>query len=290
MHQEGYVNVEGGRIWYEVSGSGNASPLLVLHGGPGSSHLTMSPLRALQDERPVILYDQLGCGKSDRPADDSLWVIDRFVRELDELRKALGIEHVHILGHSWGTMLLTDYLLTKPHGVESAIFSGPCLSAARWVEDANRYRRNLPEDVQEVLRECEAAGDTDSDAYRDAAQVYMKKHVCRIELPQELREKQKQFVGKDVYNTMWGPSEFHATGNLKDYDRTDVLHEIRIPCLFTCGRHDEASPESTRYYQSLVLGSELHVYSDSAHLPQLEQTDEYIRVVRDFLHRVEQPS
>ena len=98
------------------------------HGGPGSTHNGFSPLEALTDERKVIFYDQLGCGKSDRPDDVSLWNTERFVQELAGLREALGFSSVHILGHSWGTMLATDYLLTQPKGVQSVIMSSPCIS------------------------------------------------------------------------------------------------------------------------------------------------------------------
>ncbi|MFD1675888.1 proline iminopeptidase-family hydrolase [Alicyclobacillus fodiniaquatilis] len=287
MHKEGFVQVEGGRVWYQMSGDVTKTPLVVLHGGPGSAHLSMRPLSALADERPVILYDQLGCGQSDRPTDKSLWRIDRFVRELATLRTALDLEKVHLLGHSWGTMLLADYLLTEPEGVKSAVFSSPCLSAPRWMADAMRYRRDLPEEIQNILNACEASGDTDSAAYKEASKAYMNKHVCRIEIPAEQRQARNAAFGAAVYNTMWGPSEFFATGNLKDYDRTSRLPEIDVPALFTCGHYDEASPDSTRYYHSLVPGSRFHVFSNSAHMPQVEQTDEYIRVIRTFLQDVE---
>jgi proline iminopeptidase len=285
--RQGHVAVEGGRVWYEILGDGRGIPLIVLHGGPGSSSLSMQPLGALKNERPVILYDQLGCGKSDRPADRALWDISRFVRELAELRSALNLKRVHILGHSWGTMLLADYLLGRPEGVESAIFSSPCLSAQRWLQDAMHFRQDLPEEVQAVLNDCEEAGTTDSEAYREATEVYMKKHVCRIEIPQEQREQRKAAFGKDVYNTMWGPSEFFATGNLKNYDRTGDLHQIAVPSLFVCGFYDEASPTSTEYYHTLVPGSEFAVFPNSSHSAYAEQPEDYIRVIREFLQRVE---
>jgi proline iminopeptidase len=288
LHKEGFIEVEGGRVWYEILGDKSKVPLIVLHGGPGSSCLSMRPLGVLQDERPVGLYDQLGCGKSDRPTDPTLWMIDRFVRELAELRRTLGLDRVHILGHSWGTMLLADYLLTQPQGVVSAIFSSPCLSAPMWMKDAMKYRRELPEDVQAVLDACEAEGRTDSEEYEKAAEVYLKKHVCRVEVPKAERELRKAAFGKEVYNAMWGPSEFYATGNLKNYDRTQRLHEIQVPALFICGRYDEASPESTAYYHSLVPGSEFVVLEESSHSPLREQPETYIRLIRDFLNRVEE--
>lgn len=286
IRTEGYVDVEGGRIWYMrvAPPRTHQSALIVLHGGPGSSHLGMLPLQALATERPVIFYDQLGCGHSDRRADKSLWTTQRFVRELASLRDALGLSTVHILGHSWGTMLLCDYLLTKPKGVQTAIFSSPCLSAPRWVEDANKYRAALPKDVQAVLKRCEEEGTTDSDEYEQASEVYTKRHVCRVEVPKEQREARKWAFGEEVYHTMWGPSEFHATGTLKTYDRTDRLHEINVPSLFCCGEYDEASPESTRYYHSLVPHSQLQVVPGCSHSPLRESPDAYLSMIRAYLN------
>lgn len=287
MIREGYVQVEGGRVWYQMLGSGNAVPLLVLHGGPGSSHLGMRRLGELQQERPVILYDQLGCGKSDRPTDSSLWVVDRFVRELATLRDALNLTLVHILGHSWGTMLLTDYLLTQPDGVVSAVFSSPCLSVARWVTDANAYRQGLPEEVQSTLKQCELLGTTQSGEYKVATEEYMKRHVCRVSVPIEEKAERDAAFGDEVYHWMWGPSEFHATGNLKTYERMDRLREIHIPALFTCGAYDEATPSSTRAYQALVANSKFHVFPNSSHSPLREEPEAYLATIREFLTQVE---
>src|SRR5258708_40021215 len=101
--KEGYVNVTGGKVWYEIVGSGNAIPLITLHGGPGFTHDYLEPLGVLCKERPVVFYGQLGAGKSDRPPDKALWNVQPFLKELAQLRTALGLKRVHILGHSSGT-------------------------------------------------------------------------------------------------------------------------------------------------------------------------------------------
>src|SRR5688500_13940495 len=103
--REGYVAVEGGRVWYGVVGAGAGAPLLALHGGPGYPHDYLEPLERLAGERPVIFYDQLGCGRSDRPDEPALWRVERFVDELGRVRAELSLEQVHLLGHSWGSML-----------------------------------------------------------------------------------------------------------------------------------------------------------------------------------------
>lgn len=140
--EEGYADVTGGRVWYRIVGARTgATPLLLLHGGPGAPSYYLESLAALADERPVVFYDQLGCGRSDKPSDPTLWRVDRFVEELGQIREALDLAEVHLLGHSWGTMLATDYMLTRPKGVTSLILASPSLSIPRWIEDANPVAR-----------------------------------------------------------------------------------------------------------------------------------------------------
>ncbi|KEO84235.1 proline iminopeptidase-family hydrolase [Tumebacillus flagellatus] len=281
--REGYVDVTGGKVYYQIFGEANGVPLLALHGGPGSTGFGLEALEPLSDKWPVIIYDQLGCGYSDRPEDLSLWNLDRFVEELGQVREQLGLKEVHLLGHSWGTMLAASYLLTRPEGVKSVIFSSPCLSASLWQKDQALHLFRFPLEFQETVARCEAEGTTDSEEYQQAMAEYYKRHLCRVESPK--RPADRPFGGV-VYNTMWGPSEFCATGNLKTYDVTPRLHEIEIPTLFLCGRYDETRPETLEYYQSLVPGSKLHVFEESAHKAYFEEKDEYLRVVREFLQTV----
>jgi len=285
---EGYVDVTGGRVWYRIEGSGPGAPLLLLHGGPGASSGYFQSLAALGNDRPVIFYDQLGGGRSDRPDDLSLWRTERFVEELGQVREALGLDPVHILGHSWGTMLAVDYMLTEPEGVESLILASPAISTPRWVEDAAKQLAEMPPETQEILARNAAAGTTDSEEYLAATMEFYKLHLLRLDpWPPEL-EAVMNDLNMDVYGTMWGPSEFHATGTLKDYDRTGRLGEISVPTLFTAGRYDEATPETTAWYQSLVPGAQLEIIEDASHMTMIEQPERYVQVVRDFLRGVEE--
>jgi proline iminopeptidase len=249
---EGYVNVQGGRIWYRIVGSGTRTPLLLLHGGPGAPSYYLNPLAALADERPVIFYDQLGAGRSDKPTDVTLWHVERFVQELSELRRALGLKQVHILGHSWGTMLAVDYMVTKPAGVRSLILASPSLSIGRWLEDAETLKRTLPQSVQDAIARNEAAGSFDSPEYQSAMMEYYKRYLCRRNPWSDDVNKTLEELGQSVYRTMWGPSEFTATGSLRTYERAEQLRTLNLPVLFTAGRCDEARPATTEYYRSLV--------------------------------------
>jgi proline iminopeptidase len=281
--REGFIPVEGGRVWYQVVGAGDATPLLLLHGGPGFAHDYLQPIGRLCKERPVIFYDQLGCGKSDRPKDKSLWRIERFVKELGQVRAALKLKSVHILGQSWGTMLLTDYMLTRPEGVESVIFSDPAISIPQFIKDNAKHRKELPPGIQQVLDRHEANGWTQCYEYQAAVNEYYKRHVCRLAVYPEPLERSLAGVGEDVYLTMNGPNEFSVTGNLKDYDRVARLKEIPEPAMFICGRYDETTPEATEIYHRAMPGSEMVVFENSAHTPMLEETDKYLATVRDFI-------
>jgi proline iminopeptidase len=284
---EGYVEVPGGKVWYRIVGSGTATPLLLLHGGPGAPSYYLKPLAALADERPVILYDQLGAGHSDPITDPALLTVDRFVAELAAVRAALGLDEVHLLGHSWGTMLATDYLLTRPAGVRSVIFASPALSIPRWIADADTLLMTMPDSIQQTVARHEADGTFDAPEYQAAVLAFYERYLAR-RLPWSA-DVDSTFtqLSPMVYGTMWGPSEFTATGTLQDYDRTGRLGEITIPTLFTTGRHDEARPETVEYYRSLVPGAELAIIENAAHLTMQDDSAENVRVVREFLRRVE---
>lgn len=290
MREEGYIEVTGGRVWYQKFNKNiTGTPVIILHGGPGSSSYSLEGLQAIQEDRPVILYDQLGCGRSDRPSDNSLWKIDRFVEELAQIRLALNLDEVHILGHSWGTTLAAAYCLTKPSGVKSVIFSSPCLSAPRWEQDQIENLKTLPIEIQETIKRCEKDGTTDSEEFKAAIQEFNKRYVCRVELEpdSEWVKKGSGYRNPEIYKIMWGPSEFSVKGNLKSFDCTSRLNEISCPTLFTCGGYDEATPESTEYFRSLVPNGKIHVFENSAHMAYFEEQDEFLRVAGNFFKTID---
>lgn len=287
--QEGHISVSGGKVWYKVVGKNTKGvPVLVLHGGPGASYDYLEPLAELADERPVVFYDQLGCGNSDKPEDTSLWTIERYVDELHLVRMALGLKKVHIIGQSWGTSLAVDYLLTKnPHGLVSLVLSGPLLSARCWIENQLAYIKELPENVRDVILESEEAGEFSSQAYQDAMMEYYKIHVCRLNPWPDCLNRCFEKLNFSIYSHMWGPSEFTVTGSLKNYERVDRLKRISVPVLLTCGFYDEATPETTRYYQKNIPESEIYIFENASHEHHLEAFPEYLKIVRDFFDRAE---
>jgi proline iminopeptidase len=286
---EGFVQVTGGPVWYRVFGSGTATPLLIVHGGPGSRSCIYDPLATLISRyRPVIVYDQLGSGRSGRPMDISLWTADRAERELAAVRKALGLQRVHLMGHSWGGALVTDYVVNmKPAGVESLILAGPLLSTRLWIDDANLLRAQLPADVQEVLSRNEKDGTVQSKEYEAATQVFYSRflfHQAGVKRPDSCAQAP---ANDEIYQIMWGPTEFNATGNLLTFDVTPGLKTLTMPTLFIVGRYDEARPETIAKFQAMVPGSSLKVLENSGHMAPLEEYEAYADILEDFLRGVD---
>jgi proline iminopeptidase len=282
---EGFVEATGGRVWYRIAGEvQDRACLLCLHGGPGFTHDSVSSLEALADERQVVFYDQLGSGRSDRPEDPSLYRVERYVDEVMRVRDELGLARVHLFGHSWGGGLALAYALAGHPGIESLVLASPLISTDRWLKDARRLRSELPEDVRGILARHEESGHTGCPEYVAATMAFYRRHLCRLESWPEELERAFAGMGLDVYETMWGPTEFHATGTLLDLDLEPRLGELQVPVLFTCGRHDEASPETVGSFRDAVDGAELEVFEDSSHTAHLEERDRYLQVLRRYLN------
>ncbi len=286
---EGFITVAGGPVWYRVTGTGDGVPLLVLHGGPGGTSCGFARLDPLGTGRPVVRYDQLGTGRSGRPGDLSLWTVDRFVEELHAVRHRLGLERMHLLGHSWGGSLAAAYVLEKgTEGIVSLTLSSPLLSTPQWIADANLLRAQLPEDVQQTLAEHEAAGTTDSEEYQAATGVFYERHVYGGEKPPESEACAGAPWNPVIYEYMWGPTEFYATGTLLDFDVTARLHRIDVPVLFITGEFDEARPETVRGFQGLIDGARFEVIEDAGHATLSKKPEKYRAILEAFLDSVEE--
>ena len=235
------------------------------------------------DERPVILFDQLGCGRSDHPDDPTLWTIPRFVQEVQAVRAALGYKEIHLLGHSWGTLLAYEYLLTKPVGVKSVIMSGPAISIVRFRHDVDSMIALLPDSLIKAIRTNEKAGTTTAPAYLAASQVFYDRHVIRTKpLPADVDSTFKG-LGQQVYNTMNGPTEFTVVGSFKDYDGTPRLRELTLPVLWMAGEFDETSPSAAKDFQRMVPGSQYVEFKGAGHMTMYDARVEFLKAVRGFL-------
>ena len=287
--EEGHIDVPGGQVWYKVVGSGESVPLLTLHGGPGGGHDYLEPLNALASERPVVFFDQLGCGKSDTPDDVSLWRIDRFVDEVTAVRDALGLDRIHLLGHSWGGWLAIEYMLGAPSGVVSLTLASTSASIPQFVYEAGTLISELPREMAETMRRLEAEGDFENPEFEAGMMEFYKRHLCRLDpWPDPIMRSLENLDGNIVYETMNGPTEFTVIGNMKDWNRIEKLGEIVAPTLITCGRYDELTPACSRTLRQGIMNSRMHVFERSAHMAHLEETESYLQILSEFLHDFDQ--
>jgi proline iminopeptidase len=283
---ERMIDVPGGRVWSGTYGAGTAVPLLVLHGGPGMPSYYLESLTDLGQDRPVVLYDQLGCGRSDRPGDASLWTVPRAVAEVAALRRGLGLERVHILGHSWGAFLALAY--AKQHGdsLASLVLSSPLVSVAGWMEDASDLVTRLPDKVRQTIEKHERRGAFEDPAYVEATNEFYRRFFCRLDpWPPEL-ERTFREIGEGPYHTMWGPSEFTQTGNLSGADLTPTLPRLPVPSLWLGGDHDEVSSDRLVGFAGAASGR-AEIFEGGSHCLHLEQTSRYLEVVGAFLSDLE---
>ncbi|MEP7323882.1 MAG: proline iminopeptidase-family hydrolase [Saprospiraceae bacterium] len=281
------MNVDGGKVWYKVTGEGQKVPIILLHGGPGIPSYYLKPMAALGKDRQVIFYDQLGCGRSDRMTDTSKMTVSHFVEELKQVIDHFGLKEFYVFGQSWGTMLGTDYYLKYPEGIKALIFSSPAISIPMWVKDADTLIATLPDSIQQAIRSNEKNKTYEAPAYQQAIEMYYQHFVAR-KLPwsPDMDSCFSQ-MGTNVYMFMGGPSEFTITGELKNYDRTNRLGQIKVPTLFITGEYDEARPGTVQYYQSLVPGAKFAMIEGSAHLTTQDKPDEATKTVKDFLNSIE---
>jgi L-proline amide hydrolase len=282
--REGYATYRGYRTWYRVVGDLDPArlPLLALHGGPGSTHHYFAPLERLASERAVVLYDQIGCGASDRPADLE-WSLDVFRDEVVAVRDQLGLERIHLLGTSWGGMLALEHVLSGAGGVCSLTLSSTVASSAQWAEEQQRLRAALPPEVVETLDRHEGAGTYDDPEYQAAEAVLYERHFYRGPRPCPELDRMDAGRGVEVYRAMWGPNEWTPTGQLKAWDVRPRLREIEVPTLVVRGRHDMSTDAINATLVDGIADAREVVLEHSSHTPVLEETDRYLEAVGSFV-------
>jgi proline-specific peptidase len=218
--------------------------------------------------------------------DPTLWVMDTFVEEIAAIREALGLDRVHLLGHSWGGWLALEYALRKPEGLASLVLASTCASLPAFAAETRRLKGSLPPEVQEVIDRHEAAGTTDDPAYHRATMAYVTQWVCRLDPFPEHLMRSISNLSEDVYGTMQGP-EWNVTGNLRDWDVTARLGELELPVLISSGRYDEMTPALVQPLVSGINGAEHVLFEESAHMAMVEEPERYREVLNSFLRRVE---
>lgn len=289
--REGYMPFLEYKTYYRVVGknTGNKKPLVLLHGGPGSTHNYFEVLDrvAEEDGRQLVMYDQIGCGNSYVENRPDLWNSKVWIEELTELRKHLGLDEIHLLGQSWGGMQTLEYVCNyKPEGLKSIILSSTLPASWLWAEEAQRMIAQMPQDMQDAIKKATESGDYSSPEYQAAEAEYMRQH-CAGEVtendPECLRRPKK--AGRESYVVGWGPNEFTPLGTLKDYDVIDQLGDIKEPALIINGGNDLCTPYVAKFMYDRIPNSEWELFRTCRHMCFVEENDHYVEVLKKWMNK-----
>lgn len=284
------VPVMGGKykVWTKKLGSGPVK-VLVLHGGPGFSHEYLEALESFLPQAGIEMYyyDQLGCNNSDQPDDPSLWTLARYTAEVEEVRRALGLEHFVLYGHSWGGLLAIEYALHHQQHLRGLVISNMTAGVQSYLKRIGFIKSQIAPDVRARLTALEAKQDYDSPEYQKIMmeEIYTKM-VCRIQPWPEPVSRTFRHVNDKIYNLMQGKSEFLVTGNLKSWERWDRLHEIKAKTLTIGARYDEMDPEDLRKMASLIPGARYAFCPKGSHFCMWDDQEVYFKNLLDFLRTV----
>jgi len=281
----------GGRLYVRVNGNlaGPRVPIVMIHGGPGGTHAAFLDALPLADERALILYDQLDSGRSDHPNNPANWTVQRFTDEVDAVRRALGVSRWHVLGHSWGGTIALEYGARRPPELAGLVLASPLISTRSWIADANALRRRLPPQVQATLNTCDPPRPI-TPACEQATNVFYRNfngreprseaYAAYVHAHPELQ------LNRRLYETMWGSSEFVATGTLRNYDGEPLLAKLDgRHTLFIDGQYDEARPVTLGAFTERVPGAEFAVIPGAAHGFFGDRPEEALGILRPWLRR-----
>jgi proline iminopeptidase len=277
--------VRGGEIWYRVVGGGAGTPLILVHGGPGLPSVYLKSLEALADERLVVRYDQLGAGKSDVVQDTSLFNIGHYVEELETLRRHLGLERVHLYGHSWGSIVVLEYYRAHSQHVASLVLASDVLDMPAFFGNLRRIFSTFPDSMYRAVQRQDASQPYDTVAFR-AAMKEFGAYSQRTMLPADA-DTMKKFQNPAIADYMNGTSVFTPNGTLRDYDATPFLRQVNVPVLFTVGEFDFVGPDIVRRHASLTPDARLVVIPAAAHMTQWDNALANTEAVRTFLREVD---
>jgi proline iminopeptidase len=284
------IPVAGGKykVWTKQVGSGSVKVLL-LHGGPGFTHDYLEVMESFLPQAGIQMfyYDQLGVGNSDVPDDASLWTLPRYVEEVEEVRRGLGLDQFVLLGHSWGGMLAIDYALKYQHHLKGLVISNMCAGMQAYVKGVTAIKLTLPPAKLAKLNALEANEDYDSPEYdKIMMEDLYPKMICRIQPWPEPLTRAFRIANKKIYNQMQGKSEFVVTGNLKDWERWDRLHEIKTAALTMGAKFDSMVPADMQKMATLMPNANSAICPNGSHLAMYDDQEIYFRQLLGFLRRM----
>ncbi|MFN0201546.1 MAG: proline iminopeptidase-family hydrolase [Bacteroidia bacterium] len=283
------------KVWTKRFGNHPTVKILLLHGGPAMTHEYMECFETFfgKEGFEFYEYDQLGSYYSDQPKDTSLWHLDRFVEEVEQVRKALKLEkdNFYLLGNSWGGILGMQYALKYQQHLKGLIVCNMQASFARYAQYNAKLRSQMPTSFMDSIYAFEKANKyTDSTYNYMVLTKYYTKHLCRIPLdkwPDGLNRSFKH-VNSPIYVMMQGPSEFKAGGNLVGWDIMDRLKEISVPTLMVGAKYDTMDPEDMKKQSELVQKGKFLYCPNGSHLSMWDDQEVFMKGIIDFVHEVDE--
>lgn len=284
------IDLDSGKyhVWTKRVGSG-ATKMLLLHGGPGFPHDYFECFEDFLPKHNVqfFYYDQLGVGNSDVPNDDSLWTVERYRGEVEQVRRGLALEHFILFGHSWGGMLAIEYALEHQDHLKALIISDMTASIPSYEAYAQKLLAELSAEDRATLAKFAAEGKYDAPEYQSImmGKVYAA-HLIRLDpWPEPVMRAFKKFNEK-IYNIMQGPNEFVITGNFKNWDRWADLPKIKVPTLIIAGGNGTMNPDDIRRMGKLIPRSRV-VLTKGGHLEMYDDQEAYFRALVKFIADVD---
>jgi proline iminopeptidase len=281
------------KVWTKRFGNNPRIKVLLLHGGPAMTHEYMECFESFFPREGIEFYeyDQLGSYYSDQPKDSSLWTVERFVEEVEQVRQALGLdkENFFLLGNSWGGILAMEYALKYQQHLKGLIICNMMASCPDYDKYADEVlAKQMDPQVLDTVRRLEAAGDFKNPKYGEILMGHFyNKHICRLpEWPEPVNRCFKH-LNSDIYTIMQGPSEFGIGGRLTNWDRKADLPKITVPTLTVGAKHDTMDPEHMKWMSTQVKNGSYLYCPNGSHLAMWDDQQVFMNGVISFIKKTD---
>lgn len=281
------------KVWTKRFGKNPKIKILLLHGGPAMTHEYMECFETffLKEGFEFYEYDQLGSYYSDQPKDSSLWTNERFVEEVEQVRKAIGADssNFYVLGNSWGGILGMEYSLKYQKNMKALLVSNMMASAPEYGKYAEEVlSKQMQPEVLAEIKALEAKKDFSNPRYMELLiPNYYHEHICRLkEWPDGLNRAMKHVNG-EIYTLMQGPSEFGISGRLTQWDIKNRLKEIRVPTLMIGAKYDTMDPKAMEEQSKLVQKGKYLYCPNGSHLSMWDDQKVFMSGVVNFIKEVD---
>lgn len=284
------------KVWTKKFGNNPTIKVLLLHGGPGGTHEFFECFESFfpKEGFEFYEYDQLGSYFGDKPTDSSLWTTERFVEEVEQVRKALRMnkDNFYLLGHSWGGILATEYALKYQDNLKGLVISNMMASCPKYGQYANEVlAKQMPPKVLDTIEQIEAKNDFSNPKYMELLMPYFyNEHLCRLKEWPEALNRAFPHINQQIYVMMQGPSEFRIRGRLEKWDRSADLPKLKIPTLTIGGKYDTMDPEYMKWMATQVQKGDSLVCPNGSHCSMWDDQQNYFNGLIKFIKAVDDGS